>query len=239
MPASSANTPMCSALARQKSRKSSPAADVAHAAVDREHELDPVADAEPVDDARRVSPAGSGAAGRGSRAQAISSGVSATGASQTRLKRGKQQNQQQPPRAAPAASSASRAALRFFADQVGHVRTAHQRSAEDHLEADGEAVIAIRVELLAASTYSATGRLRRVGCRYWPMVATSTSGARRSRSSCVDFVGGFAQPDHEARLRQHLRTMAARERAARRATAGNRPAAARGGTAAARSPCCG
>ena len=66
-----------------------PGGRVADARVMRERPLDPVAEPEPVGDARRRSQGRSARrARRVSRAQAISSGVSATGASQTTLKRG-------------------------------------------------------------------------------------------------------------------------------------------------------
>ena len=51
-PASAPNTPRCSALATQNSRNTRPARRVAQPAVEGEHELNPVADAEPVDHAR-------------------------------------------------------------------------------------------------------------------------------------------------------------------------------------------
>ena len=147
-----------------------------------EHELDPVADAEPVDDAR--SPAEQEAPRQGAaRAPARPAAAPARPApATTQVEPRERRGSAAPPRPAPAASSARRPS-RFLAHQVRHVGTAHQRTAEHHLEADARARSRDTRRTARGSMYAATGRLRRVGCRYCPMVATSVPAARRSRSS--------------------------------------------------------
>src|ERR1700688_3683327 len=88
--------------------------------------------------------------GRGSRPSAIRRGVKATGASQGspnvgKIKFGKT-------RIMSTAVSRASAKLRrdpgsFVIHLVGHVGAADQRAAEYHLEADGQAVVAIGIEL--------------------------------------------------------------------------------------------
>src|ERR1700682_6375507 len=89
----------------------------------------------------------------------MSSGVSASGASQVspdsgKIKFGKTRMRSNALSSASAKlNSESRC---FFIHQVRHIGTADQRAAENHLEADGKTVVAIGVEL----------GLRYV-CRYW------------------------------------------------------------------------
>ena len=89
IPASSANTRHVQRLGQAEEHEDRPASGVPQAAVEREHELNPVADAEPVDHAARPSPCRNRRHGRGSRATANSRGASANGASHEKLNRGK------------------------------------------------------------------------------------------------------------------------------------------------------
>ncbi len=146
MPASQANTPMCSALARQNSRKTAQPAAVAHTAMVRRARTGSSSRRRTSRPRRQSSPAGSGASGRASRAAATSSGASATGASHTRLNFGKRQDQQHRRKQRQQPGSAQ-GPPRFLADFIGHVGTAHQRPAEHHFEAERQAVIAVRLEL--------------------------------------------------------------------------------------------
>src|SRR5713226_8399096 len=88
--------------------------------------------------------------GRCSRERAMSSGVNASGASQAcpasaKIKFGKTRMRSNALSSASAKlNSESRC---FFIHQVRHVGTADQRAAENHLEADGKAVVAIGIKL--------------------------------------------------------------------------------------------
>src|SRR5579883_82637 len=88
--------------------------------------------------------------GRGSRAKAMSSGVSAMGASHGRPWLGRIQFGNSKTRSAAVSSASAKLSGdlgSLFIHLVRHVGTADQRAAEDHLEADRKAVIAIGVEL--------------------------------------------------------------------------------------------
>ncbi len=76
-------------LQNTKERERSPASPVPHAAVDFENELDPITDREPIDDARRTRRAENAIAAEVPAQSAISSGVSAMGASHGKPKPGK------------------------------------------------------------------------------------------------------------------------------------------------------
>src|SRR5258707_13943142 len=81
----------------------------------------------------------------------MSSGVSASGASQAcpasaKIKFGKTRMRSNA--LSSASAKLNRESRCFFIHQVRHVGAADQRAAENHLEADGKAVVAIGVELL-------------------------------------------------------------------------------------------
>ena len=146
-----------------------------------EHELDPITDAEPVDHAAR--PAQQEAAPRTRFAR--------HGHQQRRQRHRRQphqiesrkdQNQQDRREQRERASSACavprrRGSVPSASTTVGHVGTAHQRTAEHHLEAERQAVIAIRVELLAARCIRP-----RADCGAW---AADTGRWSRRRSRCA------------------------------------------------------
>ena len=94
----------------------------------------------------RSSPAGSGAAGAVSRADGHQQRRQRDRRQPRRGRTRERSGSAAPPRAS-ASSQFSTRPSRFVAHHVGHVGTAHQRSAEHHLEAEREAVIAPRFEL--------------------------------------------------------------------------------------------
>src|SRR5580704_769954 len=88
--------------------------------------------------------------GRGSRASATSRGVRATGASHGNPTVGKirlGKTRIKSTAVSSASAKLSRDAGGFVIHLVRHVRTADQRAAENHLEADGQAIVAISGKL--------------------------------------------------------------------------------------------
>ena len=123
------------------------------------------------------------------------------------------------------------------AHQVRHIGTAHQRSAEHRLEAEGQAVLAVLFELPRFHVF----RDRKVAARGLQIL--SDGGDVSSRRAQIaqqraHFVRRFAQSHHEAGFRQHVRRVTYGRTPGRPATAGSRPADARASRGAARSPYC-
>src|SRR5690348_4225446 len=88
--------------------------------------------------------------GRGSRARAINSGVSAMGASQGSPWPGRTQFGKTNTRRAAVSSASAKlngTLGSFLIHLVRHIGTADQWAAEDHLEADRQAILAIGIEL--------------------------------------------------------------------------------------------
>src|SRR5471030_885138 len=106
-------------------------------------------------------------------------------------------------RATPRPSSAQ-GSLRRFTYNIGHVGTAHQRTAEHHPEAQLKPVIAIGIELPGLDEFLyrevAAGRLK--------VLADGDDVGSRSAQIAeqgVDFVRSFAQAHHEAGFRECAR----------------------------------
>ena len=99
----------------------------------------------------------------------------------------------------------SSGALFVVCDEIRHVRTANERTAENHLKSGCHAGVAVALELLGSDVLGDLADCVVSAARYWPIVATSTllrgkiaaAGAWTS-ASCL------AQPDHQPRLRQHI-----------------------------------
>ena len=236
-PAKAAKTPMWRALATQKRRKTAQPATLAEAAVEGEHELDPVADAEPVDHAggpaqqeaarpARFASEGDEQRGEGDGRQPDEVKISG----KTRIRSAAEASGQNPVQ--------HETPLGFLADQVGHVGTAHERSAEDGLEAEARDRNRARRRTAAGSTKASTGRLRRVGWRYCPMVAIWVPAARRSRSRVSTSAAVSPRPTMKPDLVSTERGVSAARTRGRRGTAGSPPADARGHRGAARFPYC-
>ena len=119
--------------------------------------------------------------------------------------------------AAPPRASASepvqhgRRACACFAYHVRHVGAAHQRAAEDHLEAERQAVIAVAFELLAARRTrppADCGAWAADTGRWWPRPCPR---ARRSRSSARTSSSVSPSPTMKPDLVSTLRPVAPRE----------------------------
>jgi len=113
---------------------------------------------------------------------------------------------------------------------IGHVRTAHQGPAEHHLETDSETVVPVGVKLLPANIFG-TRRFRRVGCKYWPMVARHRRATISRSSSCTS--RSILQPRHEARFCHRRGRLLFGGSAVPATIVDNRPAGARADTDAA------
>ena len=75
---------------------------------------------------------------------------------------------------------------------VGAVARADERAREDRAEAERLALLAEPAELVGVHPAVDRRVLRGDGCRYWPIVTTSTPCARRSR--IVSTTSSFVSP---------------------------------------------
>src|SRR5579864_4060274 len=151
------------------------------------------------------SPSRNRCSGRGSRARAISSGVSAIGASKgtpefTKTIFGKVRTRSIAPISASAKLSSD--AGSFVIHQVSHVGASHQGSAENHFEPDGKAVVAIGVELRGRYV----GLHRQIAARWLQVLADGGDihvGGAQIAEELLDFARFLAEARHQAALGQN------------------------------------